>query len=210
MNKGKPLDRHQRQKALALNDPLINLMLINGWRRAEVAKAIMDYDGGDYAYFRPKKHSKQKGHLLTQREKELLNELKSGIFLNTKKTMDAYNKKINRHCDKVQEQLGFDVFHPHKLRSTFATSLSRMGVDRFTVKEAMNHKNLKTTEGYIQPDQEDILEAKELNSELLTLEGMTIHEWRSFALEKVKQIKRLEEYQQKMLIQMKGEKNVEN
>ncbi len=193
MNKWKPLNRHDRKKIMDLQDPLTELILINGWRRSEVAQSLMFYNGGNYAYFRPKKKKEIKAHLLTKREKELLNELKNGDFKNTKNTLTAFNKKINRHFNKIAEKLGFNEFFPHRLRATFGTNLSRMGVPIMTIKEAMNHNKMQTTEGYIQPEQEDIVEAKELNSELLTVDGMTIHEWRAFALDKIKQIKRLEE-----------------
>lgn len=191
MNKWLKLDRIEKKKVLQINDPIVELILINGWRRSEVSQAIMSYDGSVYAYFTPKKQNKVKQHLLTKREQELLNGLKT-LFSGTKNTIGAYNKKIHRHFEVLSNELGFNIF-PHRLRATFGTELSRMGVSPFTIKAAMNHKKLKTTEGYIQPDQEDIVEAKELNTELMTIDGMTIHEWRKFALDKVKQLRRLEE-----------------
>ncbi len=62
----------------------------------------------------------------------------------------------------------------------------------------MNHKSIKQTYSYIQPDEEEVLEAKQLQSSLSTLDGMTIQQWRYFALSKVKQIRMLENEIQKL------------
>jgi integrase len=38
---------------------------------------------------------------------------------------------------------------PHRLRAFFATDLKNRGVDAFTIRDAMRHKNLTTTNQYV-------------------------------------------------------------
>lgn len=197
-NKWEPLSPFEREKIYQLNDPIVNLILINGWRRNEISQVLISYDGGDYANFTPKKRNQIQKFLLTKKEKSLIKEIQSTIFANLKKTRDNYNRKINRYFKNIADKLNLDKFFPHRLRATFGTQLNRFGVSTKVISKAMNHKSIKQTYSYIQPDEEEVLEAKQLQSSLSTLDGMTIQQWRYFALSKVKQIRMLENEIQKL------------
>lgn len=197
-NKWEPLSPFERKEIYKLNDPIVNLILINGWRRNELSQVLINYDGGDYAKFVPKKRNKIQKFLLTKKEKSLIIQIQSTIFSNLKKTKDNFNRKINRYFKEIADKLKLDKFFPHRLRATFGTQLNRFGVSTKIISTAMNHKSIKQTYSYIQPDQEEILEAKQLQSNLSTLDGMTIQQWREFALSKVKQLRMLENEIQKL------------
>lgn len=196
------LTQSQLAKVQKLKDPIIDLILINGWRRDGIRQAIINYiEGNDYVLYTPKKHIKPHMYLLTEKEQELLKELKI-VFRKPKKgkngkisygypSYDAFSRAINRHFECISEDVGFLV-RPHDLRKTMATSLSRSGISRFTIKEALNHKHLSTTEKYIEPSAEDILEIKQMRVNLKTLDGMTIQEWKQLHLRDIKIIRRLE------------------
>lgn len=197
-NKTPALDSIERSSVNKLNDPVINLLLINGWRRNELVQVLLKYkDGDNYAYFVPKKQIKEKRHKLTQREKSLLEVVKIEIMGGIKPNKGSYNKKINRHFQILSKKLGFHIW-PHRLRTTFATGLDRMGVTTPVISAAMNHSNISSTHGYIRPGEEDIYEAKELADEMKTLDGLTIHEWRKKHTDNLKIIRRLELQIQKL------------
>jgi integrase/recombinase XerD len=50
--------------------------------------------------------------------------------------------------DSRRQIAGVDYFSPHDLRRTFATRMLDLGMDLFTVKDAMGHENLATTQRY--------------------------------------------------------------
>lgn len=195
--KTKPLDRLETNKVLDLKDDICQLILINGWRRNELAQVIQTYDYGDYAYFKPKKHNEIMRFSLTDREKELLKNIV--IIYKQNKTLSAINKKLNRHFESLSNILGFRLF-PHRLRATMATDMNDLGVSGKTIQNLMNHRKFDTTMKYIQPSQEALIQAKENRAELITVEGMTIYEWKKLVLEKNRQIKRLEREVQKWKI----------
>ncbi len=49
---------------------------------------------------------------------------------------------------------------PHRMRGTCATLMARAGVNAFTIKKALRHKDIATTERYVQMVEDDIREAQ--------------------------------------------------
>lgn len=191
-NKTPSLDSIERSAVNKLNDPLIQLLLINGWRRSELVQVLLKYKKDDnYAYFVPKKQKKQKRHKLTQREKSLLEVVKMEIMGGIKPNKVNYRRKINRHFEILSKKLGFGIW-PHRLRTTFATNLDKMGISTSVISKAMNHLNISSTFGYIKPQEEDIYEAKLTASEMETLDGLTIQEWRQQHTKDLQKIRMLE------------------
>lgn len=190
-NKWEPLTIEQTRKLKILNDPMANLLLINGWRRNELRQAICNYiPGTQKVYFKPKKAQKDKLQLLTDREVALLTELyhTTGI---ANKSKSAGNQQIHRHFKTLEKKLGFHI-HPHMLRATMATEMGELGVPESVIQATMHHKNRKNTNDYMQVRPQQVKIAKETNGELATFDGMTIHEWRKLLVEKNRQIARLE------------------
>jgi len=51
-------------------------------------------------------------------------------------------------CNALAKKAGLTRFHPHKFRSTFATTLLQAGVDLKTVQKLLGHKDLESTMRY--------------------------------------------------------------
>lgn len=60
----------------------------------------------------------------------------------------AIQHMLRAHCDR----LGLPAFHPHQLRSTFASRLHRLGVPMPEISMLLGHASLDTTQIYVQPD----------------------------------------------------------
>lgn len=190
------LTRKELNIVKGLKDPLCEIFLLNGWRRGELTQAIINYkDGDDFVMYTPKKQIKAIRALLTKTEIDILLFLKN-VYTKGKtgklRSRDAIYKDIGRHFQNLSKELGWK-FTPHRLRATHATMLARRAVSSSMIQKSMNHKNFKTTQIYIQPDEEDILDIKETIEELETIEGMTIQELYQLVVKQRSRIKRLED-----------------
>lgn len=201
--KHKPLNPTQFAKIKGINDPLIGLILINAWRRSEISQAIINDDGSEYAFFIPKMQKVVKSFLMTDKERVFLDRIKTEIIKDTKYTKKAINQVLNRHMAKLSDISGIHLT-PHIIRATAATMHDYLGASHKVISKIMNHQSPLTTYKYIQPQEFQILEAKEIVGELETFEGMTLQEWKVFAIDKIRQIKRLE---REIQILKGGEKN---
>ena len=66
-------------------------------------------------------------------------------------------ESIQRHIKQLGEIDGVDInLTPHKLRHTFATTLSRKNIPVEIIKELLGHDSLDTTMGYIEVSKENI------------------------------------------------------
>ncbi|MFN7028425.1 MAG: tyrosine-type recombinase/integrase [Sphingopyxis sp.] len=63
---------------------------------------------------------------------------------------------FRRRWDRLRQTLGLVDFHWHDLRHTFGTWARKAGVDLPTLKEAMAHKDIKTTARYAQVEPDEI------------------------------------------------------
>lgn len=57
---------------------------------------------------------------------------------------------------KRGEELGLDHFTPHDLRRTFATRMLDLGADLDTIREAMGHNSVQTTQRYVKNAEERV------------------------------------------------------
>lgn len=192
-NKRPPLPDDIYLKVKALKDPIVDLILINGWRRNEVRQAIQNImPGANYVYIKPKKAKEDIRVELTKKEIELLKVLFLHDISKGASSEVAFNRRINRHFEKLSKKVGYK-FTPHNIRATFATNMGELGVASEVIQKAMNHKDYKTTSGYIQPSQKTVKRAKENVAELKTLNGYTIYEYEQLVMKKNDQIARLEQ-----------------
>lgn len=53
-------------------------------------------------------------------------------------------------------RLNLPLFHPHQLRSTFATRLNKVGVPTLEISKLLGHSSLDTTMQYVKPDMKRI------------------------------------------------------
>lgn len=95
-----------------------------------------------------------------KRQRSIQNEAEEwttvGESLCTTKNKVSHYHALRRLVLKAAELAGLDKVSPHKLRHAFATRMSRDGANVFTIKSALNHKNLTTTQLYIHPGTDDI------------------------------------------------------
>jgi integrase len=61
---------------------------------------------------------------------------------------------------KVNVQLGIKGLTPHRLRGTYATLLSEMGVPVQDIQKIMRHKDIKTTMAYLETNLERVRKAQ--------------------------------------------------
>jgi integrase/recombinase XerC len=77
------------------------------------------------------------------------------LFLSTRKR--RIDKRTVQHMLRSWcRRLGLPAFHPHQLRSTFGTRLSRLGVPILEISKLLGHASLATTTEYVKPDQHRI------------------------------------------------------
>lgn len=67
------------------------------------------------------------------------------------------NRRINQRSVQHMlrswcKRLGLPMFHPHQLRSTFATRLNKVGVPTLEISKLLGHASLDTTMQYVKPD----------------------------------------------------------
>lgn len=72
----------------------------------------------------------------------------------------ATHGRIQRVIDAACEAVGIPRFTAHRLRATYATWLADEGVPIQNIKNALGHKDIKTTEGYLAVDMRGIAEAQ--------------------------------------------------
>ncbi len=63
---------------------------------------------------------------------------------------------FRRRWERLRKSVGMEDFHWHDLRHTFGTWARKAGVDLPTLKEAMAHKDIKTTMRYAQVEADEI------------------------------------------------------
>lgn len=76
---------------------------------------------------------------------------------------------FNTLIRRIRERAGLSQFHAHQLRHTFATKLAASNIDIFSLKELMGHQSIKTTEIYVQQNDELLAEAYRQRSPLANL-----------------------------------------
>lgn len=97
-----------------------------------------------------------KTNILLQRYKKQRNDNDKWVFQsNYKQRMSK--ETVERSIKKLGERIGIEiVLTPHKLRHTFATTLSRKGVAVEIIKELMGHSDINTTMRYVEVDRGNI------------------------------------------------------
>ncbi|WLT30083.1 site-specific integrase [Geothrix sp. PMB-07] len=68
--------------------------------------------------------------------------------------------RVQRIIDAACKAIGIPRFTAHRLRATYATWLADEGVPLHTIKNALGHKDIRTTEGYLQVDMRGVAEAQ--------------------------------------------------
>jgi integrase len=74
----------------------------------------------------------------------------------------AYSRGSTRRVvEQANKECGTPGLKPHGLRGTYATLLSEEGTPIQDIKKMMRHKDIKTTEGYLETDMERVRGAQE-------------------------------------------------
>lgn len=70
----------------------------------------------------------------------------------TGKIFDFTERQAERIIESLAKKSGIDEWHnvtPHRLRAFFATDAKDNGIDAFTIRDLMDHKNIQTTQLYV-------------------------------------------------------------
>ncbi|MBC8951062.1 integrase/recombinase XerC [Xenorhabdus sp. TS4] len=149
--------------ATAIRDAaIISLMLGCGLRRAEVT--LLEYRDINFDGYSVKimgKGNKERTNFMpddTYRRTKLWIDTVRGdhsgaVFTRIRKNDDVTCDRITTDgiryiIDKLVKESGIDSFTPHDCRRTYATKLLENGEDLLTVREAMGHSSVATTQRY--------------------------------------------------------------
>ena len=116
-------------------------------------------DNGYLVALNPK-NSKPRKILINNTLKSVLQNLpkiSEYVFTNPK-TKTQY-KNIKKTFSRTVERAGIPHISFHELRHTTASRLNEMGVDILTIKEILDHADLKTTQLYTHTPRKNVLDA---------------------------------------------------
>lgn len=85
--------------------------------------------------------------------------------MKTKNKTKDLTHAINKHMNRIGEQLGIGPISTYTARHSFATVLKRAGANIAYISESLGHSDLKTTENYLASFER---EEREKNAEILT------------------------------------------
>src|SRR5574342_182510 len=79
----------------------------------------------------------------------------SEIFTTSSHLEVAYHQ-IRTQISAIGKKIGIEKFHPHLLRHAFATRMARDGASTFVIQWMLGHKDIRTTQRYVNPSAEDV------------------------------------------------------
>jgi integrase len=115
-----------------------------------VNRSIADIKGGGIEIRPPK----WKSYRTIPLEDDALNVLKyvlkkQGLYVfsnkNKPQAPNSWSQKLNRYMEQFTAETGIPTLTAHELRHTYGTMLRRRGVDIYTIKKIMGHKDIKMT-----------------------------------------------------------------
>lgn len=160
------LTREEQEKLLNAANPIMKSMIIlalnTGMRVGEILNLKWEHvfmDKGYLVALNPK-NSKPRKLLINntlKTELENLPKISEYVFTNPK-TKTQY-KNIKKTFSRTVERAGIPHISFHELRHTTASRLNEMGVDILTIKEILDHADLKTTQLYTHTPRKNVLDA---------------------------------------------------
>ena len=82
----------------------------------------------------------------------------TALFASVKRKERITTSGIRKILKTIGERAGVTDVHPHRFRRTFATNLSKRGMDIQTIAKLMGHSNIQTTMVYVSMDESRIVE----------------------------------------------------
>lgn len=79
------------------------------------------------------------------------------LFLSMRKRQRLDPSGLRNILKTIEKRAGVDDVHPHRFRRTFATNLSKRGMDVQTIARLMGHSNIQTTMIYVSLDESRII-----------------------------------------------------
>ena len=144
---------------------LVEILLSSGLRVAELSS--LDVDDVDFAtlsiHIRSGKGNKERMTYMTDvcamhLKKYLFSRPQdTPLFLSAKKRERLTTSGIRAILRGIGKASGVSDVHPHRFRRTFATNLSKRGMDVQTIAKLMGHTNIQTTMIYVAMDDSRIL-----------------------------------------------------
>lgn len=149
---------------------ILGLLLYSGLRLSELCSLNLDSIRVEYLAAGPTQQVVGVGRVIGKgsKEREFLVDLATlklihryiserqkavhdALFLSNR--MRRINPRTIQHMLHTWcRRLGLPSFHPHQMRSTFATRLQKVGVPTQEISKLLGHASLETTMIYIQPD----------------------------------------------------------
>ncbi len=79
------------------------------------------------------------------------------LFLSVRKRQRLDPSGLRNILKTIEKRAGVDDVHPHRFRRTFATNLSKRGMDVQTIARLMGHSNIQTTMIYVALDETRVI-----------------------------------------------------
>lgn len=79
------------------------------------------------------------------------------LFLSARKRQRLDPSGLRNILKTIEKRAGVDDVHPHRFRRTFATNLSKRGMDVQTIARLMGHSNIQTTMIYVLLDETTVI-----------------------------------------------------
>ena len=172
LSRGRALSSDEQSRLLTFNknnsDPihirnmaLLSLLIGCGFRRSEIVSINIDnINFNDHSIQIIGKGNKERISFVPdwawsrlETWLEIRPDNINAIFLRIRRENNILDQRLSHHgvyfiVKKYQHILHLDNLSPHDLRRTFATSLLEYNIDLLTIKDAMGHSNVSTTQIY--------------------------------------------------------------
>jgi len=160
------LTKEEEEKLLKVANPTMRAMIIlalnTGMRVGEILNLKWEhvFMSRNYLVALNPKNGKPRKILINKTLKTELEKLpKLSEYVFTNPTTKTQYKNIKKTFSRTVERAGIPHISFHELRHTTASRLNEKGVDILTIKEILDHSDLKTTQQYTHTPRKNILDA---------------------------------------------------
>lgn len=160
------LTKEEEEKLLKVANPTMRAMIIlalnTGMRVGEILNLKWEhlFMNRNYLVALNPKNGKPRKILINKTLKTELEKLpKLSEYVFTNPTTKTQYKNIKKTFSRTVERAGIPHISFHELRHTTASRLNEKGVDILTIKEILDHSDLKTTQQYTHTPRKNILDA---------------------------------------------------
>ena len=163
------LTKEEEEKLLSVANPIMKSMIIfalnTGMRVGEILNLKWEhiFFSRNYLVALNPKNNKPRKILINNTLKAVIENLpKLSEYVFTNPQTKTQYKNIKKTFSRTVERAGIPHISFHELRHTVASRLNEKGVDILTIKEILDHSDVKTTQLYTHTPRKNILNAVDI------------------------------------------------